>query len=126
MPADAPRQSFTAFRWHLSWPTLRTKPAHTDFHGEIMKPPVLLGGFRGAIGNNWEYDTSISYSSNNVVGIEHQPYCNKRFADAINGLGGPNLQHRQPVLLVSVAASGSIRFSTRFTRSGTFANDPSD
>ena len=49
----------------------------------------FVGGFRGSLGSSWEYDASISYSSNNVT--ESSPtVIQQRFSDALDGLGGPN------------------------------------
>lgn len=49
----------------------------------------LVGGVRYDFANGWDLDTSISYSNNNVT--ESSPtVLQQRFANAINGLGGPN------------------------------------
>lgn len=49
----------------------------------------LVGGIRYDFDNGWDLDTSVSYSNNNVT--ESSPtVLQQRFADAINGLGGPN------------------------------------
>ena len=49
----------------------------------------LVGGIDYELNNGWDLDTSISYSNNNVT--ESSPtVLQQRFADAINGLGGPN------------------------------------
>jgi iron complex outermembrane receptor protein len=49
----------------------------------------VIGGIRYDFENGWDLDTSVSYSNNNVT--ESSPtVLQQRFADAINGLGGPN------------------------------------
>jgi iron complex outermembrane receptor protein len=49
----------------------------------------VVGGIRFEFANDWDLDTSISYSSNNVK--ESSPtVLQQAFADAMNGLGGPN------------------------------------
>ncbi|MDZ7684744.1 MAG: TonB-dependent receptor [Gammaproteobacteria bacterium] len=48
-----------------------------------------VGGFRGDINLNWDYDVSLSYSTNNVDDRTPTVY-QQRFDDAMNGLGGPN------------------------------------
>jgi outer membrane receptor protein involved in Fe transport len=49
----------------------------------------VVGGIKGDFANDWEFDTSVSYSSNNVT--ESSPtVIQQRFANAINGLGGPS------------------------------------
>jgi outer membrane receptor protein involved in Fe transport len=61
-----------------------TQPSWRDY--ETYR---AVGGFKGEFGNSWEYDTSLSYSSNNVT--ESSPtVIQARFANAINGLGGPS------------------------------------
>jgi len=81
----------------------------------------FLGGFNGALGQNWEYDTSISYSSNNVV--ESTPtVLQQRFSDALDGLGGPNCD-----TATGTPGVGDCMwfnpFSTRFSDPG-LANNP--
>ena len=49
----------------------------------------FVAGIRHDFANGWDLDTSVSYSNNNVT--ESSPtVLQQRFADAINGLGGPN------------------------------------
>jgi len=94
-----------------------TQPSWRDY--ETFR---LVGGFNGSLGDNWEYDTSISYSSNNVK--ESSPtVLQQRFADAINGLGGPNCD----TVNGTPGVGGCLwfnPFSTRFTDPA-LANDPS-
>jgi outer membrane receptor protein involved in Fe transport len=49
----------------------------------------VVGGIRADFGDNWDFDASVSYSNNNVD--ESSPtVVQQRFADAMNGLGGPS------------------------------------
>ena len=80
----------------------------------------FVGGFKGDMNNGWDYDTSVSYSSNNVK--ESSPtVIQQRFADAINGLGGPSCD-----TATGTPGVGDCHwfnpFSTRFT---TIPNHPS-
>jgi len=81
-----------------------------------------VGGIKGEFGSDWQFDTSVSYSSNNVK--ESSPtVIQQRFADAINGLGGPNCDTAS-----GTPGTGNCfwfnPFSTRFSNPA-LANDPS-
>jgi len=81
----------------------------------------LVGGFRGDLGGAWDYDVSLSYSSNNVK--ESSPtVLQKRFSDALDGLGGPNCD-----TVNGTPGVGSCMwfnpFTTRFSDPA-LANDP--
>ena len=94
-----------------------TQPSWRDY--ETYR---FVGGFNGSFGENWDYDTSLSYSSNNVK--ESSPtVLQQRFADAINGLGGPNCD----TVNGTPGVGGCLwfnPFSTRFSDPA-LANDPS-
>ncbi len=61
-----------------------TQPSSRDY--ETYR---VVGGIRFDFANGWDLDTSITYSSNNVT--ESSPtILQQGFADALNGLGGPN------------------------------------
>ncbi|MDH4109434.1 MAG: TonB-dependent receptor [Gammaproteobacteria bacterium] len=81
----------------------------------------LVGGFRGDFGGAWDYDMSLSYSSNNVK--ESSPtVLQQRFSDGLDGLGGPNCN-----TATGTPGVGDCQwfnpFSTRFTNPA-LANDP--
>jgi len=81
----------------------------------------IVGGIRADFGDNWEFDGSVSYSNNNVD--ESSPtVIQQRFADAINGLGGPSCD-----TATGTPGVGSCMwfnpFSTRWTDPA-LANDP--
>ncbi|MEJ2603903.1 MAG: TonB-dependent receptor [Gammaproteobacteria bacterium] len=93
-----------------------TEPSFRDY--ETYR---FVGGLRGTLGDAWEYDTSISYSSNNV--LESSPtVLQQRFSDALDGLGGPNCD-----TVNGTPGVGNCQwfnpFSTRFTDPA-LANDP--
>ena len=93
-----------------------TMPSWRDY-----RTTRFVGGFRGDIGSDWGYDVSLSYSSNNVS--ESSPtVLQKRFSDALDGLGGPNCD-----TVFGTPGVGSCMwfnpFSTRFTDPA-LANDP--
>ena len=80
----------------------------------------MVGGFNGAFGA-WDYDTSVSFSSNNVV--ESTPtVLQQQFSDALDGLGGPNCD-----TATGTPGVGNCMwfnpFGTRFTDPA-LANDP--
>jgi len=81
-----------------------------------------VGGIKGEFGNGWEFDTSVSFSTNNVT--ESSPtVIQQRFADSINGLGGPNCD----TVNGAPGVGGCLwfnPFSTRFSNPA-LANDPS-
>ncbi len=61
-----------------------TQPSWRDY--ETYR---FVGGVRYDFDNGWDLDTSVSYSTNNVK--ESSPtVLQQGFADAMNGLGGPN------------------------------------
>ena len=72
--------------------------------------------------NGWDFDASVSYSSNNVK--ESSPtVIQQRFADALNGLGGPNCDTATGTPGVGDCLWFN-PFSTRFSNPA-LANDPS-
>jgi iron complex outermembrane receptor protein len=120
MPATHPANPHGVPGIYLGRPYGQNQPTQTSWRDyETLR---AVGGFRGTIGDSWNYDTSISYSSNNVE--ESSPtVLQQRFADAINGLGGPNCD-----TVNGTAGVGDCLwfnpFSTRFTDPA-LANDPS-
>lgn len=82
----------------------------------------LVSGFRGLIGDEWDYDISVGYSTNNVK--ESSPtVLQQRFSDALDGLGGPNCNPA-----TGTPGVGDCQwfnpFSTRFGSDPAFQNDP--
>lgn len=93
-----------------------TEPSFRDY--ETYR---FVGGFKGTIANEWEYDASISYSSNNV--LESSPtVLQQRFSDALDGLGGPNCDTENGTPGVGPCMWFN-PFSTRFTDPA-LANSP--
>ncbi|MBT8079079.1 MAG: TonB-dependent receptor [Gammaproteobacteria bacterium] len=97
--------------------TYPTEPSFRDY--ETYR---FVGGFRGLIGENWTYDTSLSYSSNNVE--ESSPtVLQQRFSDGLDGLGGPNCD-----TVNGTPGVGDCMwfnpFSTRFGSDPAFINNP--
>ena len=81
-----------------------------------------VAGMTGEFGNGWDFDASVSYSSNNVK--ESSPtVIQQRFADALNGLGGPNCDTATGTPGVGDCLWFN-PFSTRFSNPA-LANDPS-
>jgi len=94
-----------------------SKPSWRDY--ETYR---AVAGIQGEFGNGWSFDTSVSYSSNNVK--ESSPtVVQQRFADAINGLGGPSCD-----IATGTPGVGDCMwfnpFSTRWSNPA-LANDPS-
>jgi len=48
-----------------------------------------VAGIQGEFGNGWSFDTSVSYSSNNVFDTS-PTVLQQQFGDGLRGLGGPN------------------------------------
>ena len=120
MPAAHPANPHGVPGVYLGRPYGQNQPTQTSFRDyETIR---LVGGLKGSFGNSWDYDTSVSFSSNNVV--ESTPtVLQERFANALNGLGGPNCD-----TVNGTPGVGSCLwfnpFSTRFTNP-VLANDPS-
>jgi len=82
----------------------------------------LVGGIKGDFAGGWDFDASVSYSDNNVIDVS-PTVIQQRFADAMNGLGGPNCDTASGTPGVG-ACLWFNPFSTRFTNPA-LANDPS-
>ncbi len=81
-----------------------------------------VAGITGEFDNGWDWDTSVSYSSNNVK--ESSPtVIQQRFDDALNGLGGPNCDTATGTPGVGDCLWFN-PFSTRFSNPA-LENDPS-
>jgi len=120
MPATHPANPHGVPGIYLGRPYGQNQPTQTSFRD--YETYRFVGGFKGTIGSAWDYDTSIGYSSNNVV--ESTPtVLQQRFADALNGLGGPNCDTANGTPGVGDCLWFN-PFSTRFTNPA-LANDPS-
>ena len=118
MPAAHPANPHGVPGIYLGRPYGQSQPTQASWRD--YETYRLVGGFKGEMNNGWDFDTAVSYSSNNVK--ESSPtVIQQRFADAINGLGGPNCD-----TATGTPGVGSCfwfnPFSTRFT---TIPNDPS-
>lgn len=120
MPAAHPANPHGVPGVYLGRPYGQNQPTQTSFRD--YDTYRLVGGFKGAMGSSWDYDTSLSYSSNNVV--ESSPtVLQQRFADAMNGLGGPSCDTVNGTPGVGDCLWFN-PFSTRFSNPA-LANDPS-
>jgi iron complex outermembrane receptor protein len=87
IPAENPGNFLGVDGIYLGRPFGQNFPTQRSFRD--YETYRFVGGFRGALGQNWEFDTSLNYSSNNVV--ESTPtVLQQRFSDALDGLGGQN------------------------------------
>jgi len=119
IPAENPGNFLGVDGIYLGRPFGQNFPSQLSFRD--YETYRFVSGFRGAIGDNWEFDTSISYSSNNVV--ESTPtVLQQRFSDGLDGLGGPNCD-----TATGIPGVGDCMwfnpFSTRFSDPA-LANDP--
>lgn len=120
MPATHPANPHGVPGVYLGRPFGQNFPTQTSFRDyETFR---LVGGIKGDLAGGWDFDASVSYSNNNV--IESSPtVIQQRFADAINGLGGPNCDTAAGTPGVG-ACLWFNPFSTRFSNPA-LANDPS-
>jgi outer membrane receptor protein involved in Fe transport len=87
MPATHPANPHGVPGIYLGRPYGQSQP--TQFSWRDYETYRAVGGLQGEFANSWEWDASVSYSSNNVK--ESSPTVfQERFANSINGLGGPN------------------------------------
>jgi outer membrane receptor protein involved in Fe transport len=87
MPATHPANPHGVPGIYLGRPYGQSQP--TQFGWRDYETYRAVAGLQGEFGNGWDWDASVSYSSNNVD--ESSPtVIQERFANAINGLGGPN------------------------------------
>jgi outer membrane receptor protein involved in Fe transport len=119
IPAENPGNFLGIDGFYLGRPFGQNFPTQRSFRD--YETYRFVGGFRGALGQNWEFDTSLSYSSNNVV--ESTPtVLQQRFSDGLDGLGGPNCD-----TATGTPGVGDCMwfnpFSTRFSDPA-LANDP--
>jgi len=119
IPAENPGNFLGVDGIYLGRPFGQNFPSQLSFRD--YETYRFVSGFRGAIGENWEFDTSISYSSNNVV--ESTPtVLQQSFSDGLDGLGGPNCD-----TATGTPGVGDCMwfnpFSTRFSDPA-LANDP--
>jgi outer membrane receptor protein involved in Fe transport len=120
MPAAHPANPHGVPGVYLGRPYGQSQPTSTSFRD--YETYRAVAGIQGEFGNGWSFDTSISYSSNNVT--ESSPtVIQQRFADAINGLGGPNCDTATGTPGVGDCFWFN-PFSTRFSNPA-LANDPS-
>jgi outer membrane receptor protein involved in Fe transport len=121
MPAAHPANPHGVPGVYLGRPYGQNQATQTSFRD--YKTYRLVGGFKGSLGSSWDYDTSISYSNNNVT--ESSPtVLQQRFDDAMNGLGGPNCDTVNGTPGVGDCLWFN-PFSTRFGTNPLFLNDPS-
>lgn len=120
MPATHPANPHGVPGIYLGRPYGQSQPTQTSFRD--YETYRAVGGIQGEFGNGWYFDASVSYSSNNVK--ESSPtVIQQRFADAINGLGGPNCDTATGTPGVGDCFWFN-PFSTRFSNPA-LANDPS-
>jgi iron complex outermembrane receptor protein len=87
MPATHPANPHGVPGLYLGRPFGQNYP--TQYSWRDYETYRTVAGLRVGFDNGWDLDTSVSYSNNNVK--ESSPtVLQQRFADAINGLGGPN------------------------------------
>ncbi len=80
----------------------------------------FVGGLKGEIGSDWEFDTSVSYSSSEVR--ESTPtVVQQRFHDALNGFGGPSCDPATG----TPGVGNCMWFNPFSTRWSSIPNDPS-
>jgi outer membrane receptor protein involved in Fe transport len=119
IPAENPGNFIGVDGIYLGRPFGQNFPTQRSFRD--YETERYVGGFRGALGDNWEFDTSLSYSSNNVT--ESTPtVLQQRFSDALDGLGGPNCDTVNGTPGVG-DCSWFNPFTTRFSNPA-LANDP--
>ena len=120
IPAENPGNFLGVDGIYLGRPYGQNQPTQPSYRN--YETYRFVGGFRGDIGDNWDYDTSISYSSNNVD--ESSPtVLQQRFSDALDGFGGPNCDTANGTPGVGDCLWFN-PFSTRFSDPA-LANDPS-
>ena len=120
MPATHPANPHGVPGVYLGRPYGQSQPTQTSFRD--YETYRAVAGIQGEFGNGWSFDTSVSYSTNNVK--ESSPtVIQQRFADAINGLGGPNCDTATGTPGVGDCFWFN-PFSTRFSNPA-LANDPS-
>jgi len=120
MPATHPANPHGVPGVYLGRPYGQSQPTQTSFRD--YETYRTVAGIQGEFGNGWSFDTSVSYSTNNVK--ESSPtVIQQRFADAINGLGGPNCDTATGTPGVGDCFWFN-PFSTRFSNPA-LANDPS-
>jgi outer membrane receptor protein involved in Fe transport len=118
MPATHPANPHGVPGVYLGRPYGQSQP--TSFGWRDYETYRAVGGIQGEFANGWSFDTSVSYSSNNVEDVS-PTVIQQRFADAMNGLGGPNCD----------AATGTpgvgdcLYFNPFSTRFSSIPNDPS-
>ena len=120
MPPTHPANPHGVPGVYLGRPYGQNQPTSTSWRD--YETYRFVGGLQGEFGNGWSWDTSVSFSSNNVD--ESSPTVfQQRFADAMNGLGGPNCDTATGVPGVGDCFWFN-PFSTRFSNPA-LANDPS-
>jgi iron complex outermembrane receptor protein len=120
MPATHPANPHGVPGIYLGRPYGQSQPTQTSWRD--YETYRAVAGIQGEFTNGWDWDASVSYSSNNVD--ESSPtVIQQRFADAINGLGGPNCD----TVNGTPGVGNCLWFnplSTRFSNPA-LANDPS-
>ena len=87
MPATHPANPHGVPGIYLGRPFGQNFPTSTGFRDyETFR---LVGGIKGEFAGGWDFDSSVSYSNNNVIDVS-PTVIQQRFADAMTGLGGPN------------------------------------
>ncbi len=120
MPATHPANPHGVPGIYLGRPYGQSQSTQTSFRD--YETYRAVAGLQGEFGNGWDWNASVSYSTNNVK--ESSPtVIQQRFADAINGLGGPNCD-----TATGTPGVGDCFYfnplSTRFSNPA-LANDPS-